>query len=609
MSLERALELHRAGRLDEARALYGEILRADPGHVDALALSGQIDMARAGYAAALKKFAAARTRAPAFADAWMNEGNALRALGRPADALAAFERAAALAPDHALNLCNRGLAKLDLGDADGAVADIARAAEILPGEPAIRANLAVALKAAHRPHAALALFEALGSPGNAAAVRQDLLDHDGARVGYAIAISAEPGRLDVESNRLFAANYDPDATQAQIKALYAAWGARQTRPFAPHPNRKDPDRRLRVGFVSADFRRHSVRHFLWPLIANFPDAEAELFAYANFPGDGDEWTARYRARFGAWRRCAHAGDDALAAAIRDDAIDVLVDLSGHTQGNRLGAFARKPAPVQVTWLGYGGTTGLPAVDWYVGDPRLVPEGAEDAFVERVWRLPRTAFVYAPQDPMPDVASLPMRARPSHVREFLAHGALQRALFAALGQAARRDPRCAARVERAGLRGGSHRRLVPPALRRVGRGRRSPRPDRDLAAARDLGRLRADRRGARSVSAKRGRHDLRSFVDGRAERVVARPAAAGKVRGFDPGRVRSRRLGCRYRRRLCRPRDRRRIRCARACGTARGAARQAQDLGAGRRSRLRARLRGRVARHLARMVRRQTLMFR
>ncbi|MFM7345473.1 MAG: tetratricopeptide repeat protein, partial [Tagaea sp.] len=397
------------GRLDEARAIYDLLLAADPDDVNALALSGQIDLARRDFAAGLAKFVRARTREPAFADAWMNEGNALRALGRSADALVAFERAARLAPDHALIACNLGLAKLDLGDAEGAVADIERAARLLPGEHLIQTNLAVALKGANRPYAALALFEAIGSPGNAAAVRQDLLDHDGACVGYAIAISAEPGRLDVESNRLFAANYDPDATPAQIKALYAAWGARQALPAAPHPNAKDPDRRLRVGFVSADFRRHSVRHFLWPLIANFPRDAAELFAYANFPGEGDEWTARYRARFDVWRSCALADDDALAAAIRDDAIDVLVDLAGHTQGNRLGVFARKAAPVQATWLGYGGTTGLSAIDWYIGDPRLVPAGTEDAFVEGVWRLPRTAFVYAPQDPMPEVAPLPMRA--------------------------------------------------------------------------------------------------------------------------------------------------------------------------------------------------------
>lgn len=408
MTFERALELHRAGRLDEARAIYDALLAADPDDVNALVLSGQIDLVRRDFPAALAKFVRARTREPAFADAWMNEGNALRALGRPADALAAFESAVRLAPDHALIACNLGLAKLDLGDAAGAVAELGRAARLMPGEHQIQTNLAVALKGANRPHAALALFEAIGSPGNAAAVRQDLLDHDGARVGYAIAISAEPGRADIESNRLFAANYDPAATPAQIKALYAAWGARQARPAPPHPNGKAPDRRLRVGFVSADFRRHSVRHFLWPLIANFPREEAELFAYANFAGEGDEWTQRYRARFDVWRSCAHADDDALAAAIRDDAIDVLVDLAGHTQGNRLGVFARKAAPVQATWLGYGGTTGLAAIDWYVGDPRLAPAGAEDAFVEGVWRLPRTAFVYAPQDSMPEVAPSPMR---------------------------------------------------------------------------------------------------------------------------------------------------------------------------------------------------------
>lgn len=408
-TLEHALALHQAGRLDEAAAIYAALLDADPDAVDALNLSAQIDMTHRRYGAALAKFARARTLQPAFADAWMNEGNALRALGRPRDALAALEKAAAIAPGHALILCNRGLAKLDLNDADGAVADIAVADAAMPGVAALRENLGVALKAANRPIAALSVFRANNSPSGAASVRQDLLDHAGAMADYATALAREPGRSDIESNRLFTANYDPAANAAEIKALYAEWGARRARaPLAIAPDFA-PERRLRIGFVSADFRHHSARHFLWPLLAHFPRGHATLVAFVNFPGDGDAWTTRYRGVFDEWHAIADLGDDAAAAAIAAAKIDVLVDLSGHSQGNRLGVFARKPAPVQATWLGYGGTTGLAAIDWYIGDERLVPPGAEAAFVERVWHLPRTSFVYAPQDAMPDPGPAPMRA--------------------------------------------------------------------------------------------------------------------------------------------------------------------------------------------------------
>ncbi len=406
-TLQDALALHQAGRLDEADAIYAALIAADPNAVDALNLSGQIDLAHRRFDAARAKFVRARQIAPGFADAWMNEGNALRGAGRPRDALAALEQAAALAPGHALILCNRGLAKLDLGDANGAVADIAAADAAMPGVKALRENLGVALKAANRPMAALAIFAANDSPGAAASVRQDLLDHAGAMADYAAALAREPGRPDIESNRLFTANYDPAMDSAAITALYAAWGNRRARPPIALTPELSPERRLRIGFVSGDFRRHSARHFLWPLLEHFPRDAATLIAFATDPGADDEWTRRYRGAFAEWHAIGELDDDAAAASIAAAKIDVLVDLSGHSQGNRLGVFARKAAPVQATWLGYGGTTGLAAIDWYIGDERLVPPGAEAAFVEKVWRLPHTAFVYAPQDAMPGPGSAPV----------------------------------------------------------------------------------------------------------------------------------------------------------------------------------------------------------
>ncbi len=409
-SLEQALALHQAGRLDEAAAIYAALIAADPNAIDALNLSGQIDLAYRRFDAALAKFVRARSLAPGFADAWMNEGNALRGAGRPTEALAALEQAATLAPGHALILCNRGLAKLDLGDADGAVADIAAADAAMPGVKALRENLGVALKAANRPMAALSVFVANDSPGAAASVRQDLLDHAGAMTDYATALAREPGRPEIESNRLFTANYDPAMDSAAIKTLYAAWGNARARPPIASTQDLSPERRLRIGFVSGDFRRHSARHFLWPLLEHFPRDDATLIAFATDPGAGDDWTRRYRGAFDEWHAIGELDDDAAAASIVAAKIDVLVDLSGHSQGNRLGVFARKAAPVQATWLGYGGTTGLAAIDWYIGDERLVPPGAESAFVERVWRLPRTAFVYAPQDAMPACGPAPMTAK-------------------------------------------------------------------------------------------------------------------------------------------------------------------------------------------------------
>lgn len=409
VTLEAALEHHRAGRLSEADAIYRALIARDAKDVNAINLSGQVALSTGRFAEALASFVRARTLQPTFGDAHHNEGNALRALGRAKEALAAFGRALKLAPDNPIFLCNLGLAELDLGNYPEAIRNLERAATLAPDIGMIRHNLAVAYKTAGRPVAALAAFEAAGSIGDAAAVRQDLFDHDGARAGYARALAAMPGRADIESNRLFAANYDPTISSLDLKALYAAWGSARAQAHAPHPNPREPARRLKIGFVSPDLRAHSVRPFLWPLLSHFPRGEAELFAYASLQGEGDDWSARYRSIFDVWRPVGAIDDDGLAATIRSDGIDVLVDLAGHTVGNRLGAFARKPAPVQATWLGYGGTTGLAAIDWYIGDARLVPSGGDAAFVERVWRMPRTAFVYAAPDEMPEVGALPARS--------------------------------------------------------------------------------------------------------------------------------------------------------------------------------------------------------
>jgi protein O-GlcNAc transferase len=409
VTLEAALEHHRAGRLAQADAIYRELLARNPRNVDAVNLSGQVALSTGRYAEALASFVRARNLQPAFADAHQNEGNALRALGRASEALAAFDRALKLAPDNPLFVCNRGLAELDVGDFAKAVASLERAASLAPDVALIRHNLAVAYKSANRPMAALAAFEAAGSIGDAAAVRPDLFDHEGARAQFARALATFPGRPDIESNRLFAANYDPEISESALRSLYVGWGAGRRIAALPHPNMRDPARPIRIGFVSPDFRAHSVQPFLWPLISNFPRENVELYGYAAMRGDGDAWTGRYRQAFDMWRVVGMLDDEALATEIRKDGIDVLVDLAGHTLGNRLGVFARKPAPVQATWLGYGGTTGLAAIDWYIGDHRLVPPGGESAFVERVWRLPKTAFVYGAPDEMPVPAGTPANA--------------------------------------------------------------------------------------------------------------------------------------------------------------------------------------------------------
>ncbi len=232
-----------------------------------------------------------------------------------------------------------------------------------------------------------------------------------ARAAFAAAIALSPDFEQAWTDDLFAANYDPSLSAEALKARYLEWAAR----FAPEQPRLDFPapathlRRLRVGYVSQDLRAHSVRHFLRPLVENHDAARIESFAYSSTTQPDSE-TARFRKCFSNWRDVADQDDAQLAETIRADGIDVLVDLGGHTAGTRLKVFARRPAPVQVTWLGYGGTTGLGAMDWYLGDARMLPPGAETGLVEGAWRLPRACFAYDPPHEMPTPGKLPALKR-------------------------------------------------------------------------------------------------------------------------------------------------------------------------------------------------------
>jgi protein O-GlcNAc transferase len=166
-------------------------------------------------------------------------------------------------------------------------------------------------------------------------------------------------------------HYDPAVTPQMLRDGHGEaerFHAEAPR-FTSWQNRRDPERRLRIGYVSADFRVHSVGYFLSAIFRNHNDAVVEAYCYSGCV-DEDEETAFYKSRAARWRATIEMSDDHLAAQIREDGIDILVDLSGHTNGHRLGAFARKPAPLQVTWLGYPDTTGLSAIDYRLTDSIL-----------------------------------------------------------------------------------------------------------------------------------------------------------------------------------------------------------------------------------------------
>jgi predicted O-linked N-acetylglucosamine transferase (SPINDLY family) len=225
---------------------------------------------------------------------------------------------------------------------------------------------------------------------------------------YYRALQIRPDYAKTYHALLIAANYHSDDPE-RIMREHLAWGEHH-RSLKPEENRfanpPDPQRRLRLGYVSPDFRTHSVAFFLEPLLAHHDPATVEVYAYAHVPRP-DAVTERLKTRVQGWRDIHGLSDDQVADLIRQDRIDILVDLAGHTANNRLLVFARKPAPIQVTYLGYPNTTGLTAIDYRLTDALADPPGETERYhTETLIRLPHGFLCYQPPSHAPAVAPPP-----------------------------------------------------------------------------------------------------------------------------------------------------------------------------------------------------------
>jgi len=218
----------------------------------------------------------------------------------------------------------------------------------------------------------------------------------------------QPSSSGAVASLLGALNYDPDVGPGQVFEEHRVWAARIAASSGTpmrHAIDGDVTRRLRIGYVSPDLKRHPVTYLFAPALAHHDHGGFEIVCYDNLARP-DHVTARLARLTDRWRDVTGLTDEAFCEQVRADGIDILVDLAGHTTGGRLSAFARKPAPVQVSWLGYFNTTGFPAMDWFFSDPHSSPPGQERYFVERLLRLPDTRFCYAPPEYSPEVAAPP-----------------------------------------------------------------------------------------------------------------------------------------------------------------------------------------------------------
>jgi predicted O-linked N-acetylglucosamine transferase (SPINDLY family) len=465
--------LQQSGRLDEAIAAYRRAVGLWPGGAvahynlgSALALAGALDEASAVLqrAAELRpddpevhnnrggvlqrmgrteEAVAAYRRAIALrgdhAAAWSNLGSALCACGRLEEAIRALDRAVALAPGHARAHANRGAALHAAGRLDQAIAALRWAIALEPEGIAAHANLGRALLDADRiDEAEAVLLRTLEIDPGCAEVHVNLGDvrKDQARIAEAVgcyerALALEPGHAAAASRRLFALHLDPDRDAEVLPSEHRRWADRFAAPLAaqirPHPNDRAADRRLKVGFVSADFRSHPVGRLLLPLFVHRDRRRYEFHAYSDVRAV-DALTHQFADLADAWHTIAGRSDAEVAGRISDDRIDILVDLAQHTAGNRLLVFARKPAPVQVSMLGMPAATGLATIDYRFTDgfldrlgtgecpvfsegeapsqPRACGSDGASPSPEVLVRLPHRFWCYAPVQDAPPVGELP-----------------------------------------------------------------------------------------------------------------------------------------------------------------------------------------------------------
>jgi protein O-GlcNAc transferase len=440
---------HTEGRWAAAEARYRQALAVDPAHWPARFELGIVCQLQGRLDEAIAQLQQVVAQEPRFARAQSALGAFLGMAGRPQEALLHLQRAAELEPNSAETHYNLGRAwqeqgeitaaerayreslRLDPNNAAGfnslgvmlagdrrsgdAVACYRRALDLKPDFPEALSNLAGAVTHHGRFDEAESLYRralalkpdfAAGYNNLASALKyQGRMDEAIAAVKEAIAL--DPGYVDAHSNLLCYRQYLPGVTAAELAAAHDEWDRQFGMPlratWRPHANRRDPERPLRVGFVSADFFKHPVGYFLIRAFEAIDRALYPTIAYSNRQ-HADDLNARFKAAAGLWREVRHLSDDALAEQIRIDEVDILIDLAGHTAYNRLPVFARKPAPIQITWIGYEGGTGLGAMDYLLADDHLIPPGTQEHC--SVLRLPDSYLCYDPPAEAPPVSPPP-----------------------------------------------------------------------------------------------------------------------------------------------------------------------------------------------------------
>ena len=376
-----------AGRIEDALAGAQSLLSSEPDSIPLLMELAACHRAASRHDEALAIVERAVRLRPSDAGLRLALGGCLKSLHRTLDAAAECRRAIELQPSFLPAYNNLGACLHELGRLSEVEALFRGAQRVFPNSPEVSMNLGWCLYLQGR----------LGE----------------AQAQLRRAIELAPSWVEANSRLLFVMLHDGDCSPQQIFEEHLAWARRHADPLAatiqPHRNDHNPDRRLRIGYLSTDFRDTAMMFFIEPLLANHDHERFEITCYGDAP-DADAVTARVERYANRWRNIAGWSDEQAARQIREDQIDILIELSGHNGGDLLKIMARKPAPVQASYLGYAHSTGLDPIDYRIVDAYVDPPGmTEQWYTEKVIRLPKANWVYRPPADAPAVAPAPCLA--------------------------------------------------------------------------------------------------------------------------------------------------------------------------------------------------------
>ena len=446
------MSLAQTGQLDGARQVCYDALQTDPENADAWHVLG-MTLHLAGEAqTAIEAFEKATQFSVPSAALLTNLGVAQAALGQQESAVASYRHALRLQADLAETHNNLANSLQSLGQLDEAIQEYESAIRLRPGYDEPLNHLGTIYEQRREYESAHVFYErALAANPRSVSTLNNLgsllarqeknaeaiecfrlalqLDPQSAATFSNLAfVFAKQGNhsevLDLlrtakqidpayTSNYLFMLGKDPSVSASQLLQEHQVWGQTVESKITPcqHPATQDPERRLRIGYVSPDLRKHVVAQYIEPVLRNHDHQKFEVFCYAEVPCP-DAVTDRLQQYVDHWRSTCGRNDDEVVRQIRQDRIDVLIDLAGHTAHNRITVFAHQPAPLQMAWMGYPNTTGLTRIQYRLTCPYQDPAGAEDLHTEQLVRLPAGSACFVPPVDAPEVGPLPALRNPS-----------------------------------------------------------------------------------------------------------------------------------------------------------------------------------------------------